>query len=79
MIACRIQMPILIAMRDCKSPPLAALFDVTLVFCFEKKGVLRDENDDDSVILSDHSCRIQTICSGRCYSRRYDTQAGEFF
>lgn len=29
---------------------LAELFDVTLVFCFEKKGVLRDENDDDSVI-----------------------------
>ena len=29
---------------------LAALFDVTLVFCFEKKVVLRDENDDDSVI-----------------------------
>ena len=27
---------------------LAGLFDV--VFCFEKKGVLRDENDDDSVI-----------------------------
>ena len=29
---------------------LARLFDVTLVFCFEKKGVLSDENDDDSVI-----------------------------
>lgn len=29
---------------------LAGYFDVTLVFCFEKKGVLRDENDDDSVI-----------------------------
>ena len=29
---------------------LAPLFDVTLIFCFEKKGVLRDENDDDSVI-----------------------------
>ena len=29
---------------------LAELFDVTLVFCFEKKGVLGDENDDDSVI-----------------------------
>lgn len=29
---------------------LAKHFDVTLVFCFEKKGVLRDENDDDSVI-----------------------------
>lgn len=29
---------------------LAPLFDVTLVFCFEKEGVLRDENDDNSVI-----------------------------
>lgn len=29
---------------------LAAQFDVTLIFCFEKKGVLRDENDDESVI-----------------------------
>lgn len=25
-------------------------FEVTLVYCFEKKGVLRDENDDESVI-----------------------------
>ncbi|MGL5958771.1 MAG: acetylglutamate kinase [Phocaeicola sp.] len=29
---------------------LATLFDVTLVYCFEKKGVLRDEADDESVI-----------------------------
>ena len=29
---------------------LAKLFDVTLVFCFEKSGVLLDENDDNSVI-----------------------------
>lgn len=29
---------------------LAQLSDVTLVYCFEKRGVLRDENDDDSVI-----------------------------
>ena len=29
---------------------LASHFDVTLVYCFEKKGVLMDENDDDSVI-----------------------------
>lgn len=29
---------------------LASHFDVKLVFCFEKAGVLRDENDDDSVI-----------------------------
>ena len=31
---------------------LAALFDVTLVYCFEKRGVLRDERDEDSVIPS---------------------------
>ena len=29
---------------------LASYFDVTLVYCFEKKGVLSDENDDESVI-----------------------------
>ena len=30
---------------------LAKHFEVTLMFCFEKKGVLRDEKDDESVIL----------------------------
>ncbi len=29
---------------------LAKIFDVELVYCFEKKGVLMDENDEDSVI-----------------------------
>lgn len=29
---------------------LAAYYDVTLIFCFEKKGVLADPDDDDSVI-----------------------------
>ncbi len=29
---------------------LAARFDITLVYCFEKKGVLRDENDENSLI-----------------------------
>lgn len=29
---------------------LARYFDVTLVFCFEKNGVLRDADDDNSVI-----------------------------
>ncbi|GAB1416784.1 acetylglutamate kinase [Paludibacter sp.] len=29
---------------------LSKFFDVTLMFCFEKKGVLKDENDDESVI-----------------------------
>ncbi len=29
---------------------LAGIFDVTLVYCFEKRGVLLDETDDNSVI-----------------------------
>lgn len=29
---------------------LAGLFDVTLIYCFEKKGVLLDESNDESVI-----------------------------
>lgn len=29
---------------------LAAIYEVRLVFCFEKKGVLRDANDDNTVI-----------------------------
>lgn len=29
---------------------LVPYFDVTLMYCFEKKGVLYDENDDESVI-----------------------------
>jgi acetylglutamate kinase len=29
---------------------LAQVFDISLVYCFEKKGVLMSENDDDSVI-----------------------------
>ncbi len=31
---------------------LAARFDVTLIYCFEKKGVLRDPDNEDSVIPS---------------------------
>lgn len=31
---------------------LAPYYDVTLVFCFEKRGVLRDTTDDNSVITS---------------------------
>lgn len=29
---------------------MAAYYDVSLIYCFEKKGVLMNENDDDSVI-----------------------------
>jgi acetylglutamate kinase len=32
------------------SKALAPFFDVTLIYCFEKAGVLRNENDDNSVI-----------------------------
>jgi acetylglutamate kinase len=31
---------------------LANLYDVTLIFSFEKKGVLRNPDDDDSVIAT---------------------------
>lgn len=35
---------------------LSECFDVTLMYCFEKKGVLKDENDDNSIIpLISHS------------------------
>ena len=44
---------------------LARHFDVTLVFCFEKRGVLRDEHDDDSVIPSiDRSLFAQLTAEG---------------
>ena len=44
---------------------LAHYFDVTLVYCFEKKGVLRDENDDDSVIPSiDEPTLKQLVADG---------------
>ena len=29
---------------------MAKRFDVSLIYCFEKDGVLKDENDDSSVI-----------------------------
>ena len=39
---------------------LAQLFDVTLVYCFEKSGVLRDESDDESLIPEiDHALFLQ--------------------
>lgn len=44
---------------------LSALFDVTLVYCFEKKGVLRDENDDDSVIPQITRTEFEQYVAGR--------------
>ncbi|MDR0811309.1 MAG: acetylglutamate kinase [Paludibacter sp.] len=40
---------------------LAPYFDVKLVFCFEKKGVLRDENDDESVISHIDAAEYQKL------------------
>lgn len=44
---------------------LSAHFDVTLTYCFEKKGVLRDEHDDESVIERiDRESFLQLVESG---------------
>lgn len=40
---------------------LARHFAVTLMFCFEKKGVLRDANDDDSVIPQIDKVQFQQL------------------
>lgn len=40
---------------------LAPYFDVTLVYCFEKKGVLQDENDDDSVIPEINRAKFEAL------------------
>jgi acetylglutamate kinase len=44
---------------------LASSFDVTLVYCFEKKGVLRDENDDNTLIpLINRNTFTQLVTEG---------------
>ncbi|GAB6010948.1 acetylglutamate kinase [Viscerimonas tarda] len=43
---------------------LAKDFDVTLVYCFEKKGVLMDENDDDSVIPELNKASFEKLVTG---------------
>ena len=44
---------------------LAGLFDVTLIYCFEKKGVLSDETDDDSVIAEiDRQQFVRLVAEG---------------
>jgi len=56
---------------------LAKHFEVTLMFCFEKKGVLMSETDDESVIpeiTPANSCFIRKICDRRNYQRRHDSQ-----
>lgn len=44
---------------------LATSFDVILVYCFEKKGVLRDENDDNTLIpLINRNTFTQLVTEG---------------
>lgn len=44
---------------------LTTSFDVTLVYCFEKKGVLRDENDDNTLIpLINRNTFTQLVTEG---------------
>lgn len=40
---------------------LSSCFEVSLVYCFEKKGVLLDENDDDSVISEIQPTRYKEL------------------
>jgi acetylglutamate kinase len=40
---------------------LSKYFDVNLIYCFEKKGVLNDENDDDSVIHSINKQKFEQL------------------
>ena len=42
---------------------LAKHFEVTLMYCFEKKGVLADENDDDSVIAKINPATFEKLVS----------------
>ncbi len=42
---------------------LAKHFEVSLIFCFEKKGVLNDENDDNSVIDEIDKASFKTLVS----------------
>ena len=52
-----------IAGETAKAP--ATSFDVTLVYCFEKKGVLRDENDDNTLIpLINRNTFTQLVTEG---------------
>lgn len=42
---------------------LVNFFDVTLIYCFEKKGVLSDEKDDESVIKKINSTSFAELVS----------------
>lgn len=47
---------------------LSKHFDVRLVFCFEKKGVLRDVNDPNAVIRNLHEAEYQRLLKEGAFS-----------
>lgn len=49
------------SMAGAVASALARHFEVTLVYCFEKEGVLADENDDSSVIPEIDSIRYSQL------------------
>ena len=46
---------------------LSKHFDVRLIFCFEKKGVLRDVNDENSVIRNLNEAEYQQLLSAGAF------------
>ena len=40
---------------------MANLYEVTLIYCFEKNGLLRDVNDDSSVISEINFTQVETL------------------
>ncbi|WP_129715101.1 acetylglutamate kinase [Pedobacter sp. SYP-B3415] len=40
---------------------MSTLFDTSLVYCFEKKGVLRDVNDDDTVVREIRAAEFESL------------------
>lgn len=48
-------------MAGATAKALAQRYEVELVYCFEKAGVLSDGNDDDSVIKEINSCKYKEL------------------
>lgn len=56
---------------------MSAVYETELVYCFEKRGVLLDVNDDDSVIAEITPEPIRRAPGPGRRGRRHATQAGE--
>lgn len=47
---------------------MSALFEVSLIYCFEKKGVLANASDDESVIASINASAFEALKTGKVIS-----------